>query len=237
MKSAVEAGQNVGRGAAAGWQDRPEKAEHDQQHEGDDVVRDRMEAHGDHPEELQRSAIAEVAGKAAHEISKGPGDQRAGQQQPNCPGQGAANQDGNRGRKGRQRGPEVGGKNALPIREVLFHQRTASAVQLAQSNPHHGDGLRAALPHGRDSRDHLVDRVDWRQMRDEEGQRDADEDDEDELREALQDVDAIGAHRSFPARGAAALAPGAAPEATSGLCARARAGVTYSCVGFSRTIM
>ena len=38
--------------------------------------------------------------------------------------------------------------------------------------------------------DHLLDRIDRRQMGDEEGQRDADEDDQDELGKALQHVDA-----------------------------------------------
>ena len=120
MKSAVKPGRMLVAAPPLVGRIGQEKAEHDQQHEGDDVVRDRMEAHGDHPEELQRSAVAEVAGKAAQEISKGPGNQRAGQQQPHCPGQGAADQDGNRCRKGHSEGPKPGGKNPLPIREVLF---------------------------------------------------------------------------------------------------------------------
>jgi hypothetical protein len=77
-----------------------------------------------------------------------------------------------------------------PADEVLLHQ-LPSGRTAPQRHAHPRPLWAVSLEV---SGDHLVDRIDGRQMRDEEGQRDADEDDEDELREALQDVDAIGAH-------------------------------------------
>jgi hypothetical protein len=50
--------------AAARRQHGPQVPEHDQQDEGDDVVRDRVERHHDHAGHLQREVVAVVAGQA-----------------------------------------------------------------------------------------------------------------------------------------------------------------------------
>ena len=86
----------------------------------------------------------------------------------------------------------------MPVGEVLVDEAAVHAVELAERLAHHVDRLRAGVAEGGHRGHHLLDRIDRRQMGDEEGQRDADEDDQEELGEPLQHVDAVAPHWSSP---------------------------------------
>ena len=196
------------------------------QDEGDDVVGDRVEAHRHHAEKLERPALAVIAAEPAEQIAEHPGEQRAGEKEADRPGQRAADQRRDRRRERRERRPEIKDEYAAPIDEVLFDQAAFDAVELLQGLAHHQHRLGAGVAEGGHRGDHLLDRIDRRQMRDEEGQRYADEDDQQELRQPLGDVDAVASHRAGHVwRGGAAGRP--ACQST----------VATAAAGFSLTIM
>ena len=86
----------------------------------------------------------------------------------------------------------------MPVGEVLVDEASLDAVELAERLAHHVDGLGAGVAEGGHRGHHLLDRIDRREVGDEEGERDADEDDQEELGKPLQDVDAVAPHWSFP---------------------------------------
>ena len=176
--------------AAADRQHRPEIAEHDQQHEGDDVVGDRMEAHRHDAGEPQRAAVAVVAGEAAQQVAEHPGQQ--GRDDAAAPtvhgsarpisvetGVGKADSDG----------PKSPTRDAPPEHQILLAAarppaRTARAATGASCSI--ASGL--VLPNGVAGGDRLLDRIDRRRVGDDEGDVDADEDDQRELAEPRQQV-------------------------------------------------
>ena len=181
--------------AAGDRQHRPEIAEHDQEHEGHDVIGDRMDAHRDDAGDLQELAVAVVAGKPAQQVAQHPGQKGRDRQEPDRPRQRAVDQDRDRRRERRQRGAEIADQDPLPEHRVLAPQAAAEPVELAQRLPHHLDRFRARAAEGGRGRDRLLDRIDRRRVRDDERQIDADEDDERELKEPLPRVDRVGVHR------------------------------------------
>jgi hypothetical protein len=175
-------------------QHRPDEAEDDEEHQRHDVVRHRVQPHGENAHELQPAAVLMVAGKAAEQAAEREAQERRGHEQADGPGQGAGNQARHRRRESRERGPEIGRHDATPERQVLLERRAGQAVELAQRLPHRLDRLRGgAAERGRD-RDRLLDRIDRRRMGDGIGEIDADEGDEQELPEPLRDIRQIGVH-------------------------------------------
>ena len=185
---------------AADWEDRPQRAEDDQQHEGDDVVGHGMEAHRDHAEQLEHPALAVVAGQSAEQIAQAPRNQRAGEQKPHRPGQRPSDQHRDGRWEGRKRGSEIHHEQALPIGGVLLEHRTAGTVEFTQRLAHHQHRFRAGIPEGGDMADRLLDGIDRRQMGHEEGERNSDEDDQRELTKALQHVNGVASHWLDPHR-------------------------------------
>ena len=68
-------------GAAADRKHRPKEAENDEKDEGDDVVGDRLQAHGQDAQGLEQGVLAVVAGETAEKIADRPGDQRRADEQ------------------------------------------------------------------------------------------------------------------------------------------------------------
>ena len=99
MKRGVEAARQVHLRTTADRQHRPEIAEDDQQHEGDDVVGDRMKAHRDNTGDAQQAAVAIVACEAAQQVAETPGQQRGEAKQPRRPWQGTPDQHRDRRRE------------------------------------------------------------------------------------------------------------------------------------------
>jgi hypothetical protein len=154
-----------------------------------------MDAHRDDAGDLQDPTVAIVAGQTAQQVSQHPGQKGRDHQEADGPRQRAVDQDRDRGGEGRQRGTEIADHDPLPEHRVLAPQTAAQAVELAQGLPHHFDRFRARASERGGRRDRLLDRIDRRRMRDDEGQIDADEDDERELKEPLRRVDRVGVHR------------------------------------------
>ena len=103
----IEAARQVHLCSAADRQYRPEIAEHDQQHEGYDVVRDRVEPHRNDAGQSQQAAVAVVAGKPAQQVAETPGEQCGEAQQTRGPRQRTPDQHGDRRGECRQRRPEI----------------------------------------------------------------------------------------------------------------------------------
>ena len=178
--------------AAADRQDRPEIAEHDQQQEGDDVVGDRMEGHRQDAGEAQRAVRAVVAGEAAQQVAEHPG--RAGSRSPAAPpstaarGRSASRPASGRPRaRARSRRPPRGARR----RGTARHSPPSQPVQLLQRLAHHLDRLGTGAAERVVGGDRLLDRIDRRRVRDDEGDVDADEDDQRELAETRQQVERI----------------------------------------------
>ena len=153
-----------------------------------------MKAHGHHAEKLERSALAVVAGEAAEDIAQEPGEHRAGEEQTDRPGQGTGDQRRDRRGKGGEGRTEIKHQDAAPVGEILIDEAALHSIELPQRLAHPQHGLGASVAESRHRRDHLLDRIDGRQMGDEECQRYADEDDEHELHEPLGDVERIDSH-------------------------------------------
>ena len=186
--------------AAAERQDRPQVAEDDEQQEGHDVVGDGMEGHRQDAGQAQRAALPVVAGEAAQEIAQHPGEQGRDREQRRRPGQRAADQHRDRRRKGRQRGTEIADRDAAPEGEVLLAQAALEAVELPERLAHQRDRLGTGAAVLRGGGDRLLDRIDRRCVRDDEGDVDADEHDEGELAQARQEVDQVAFHQAIAGR-------------------------------------
>ncbi len=189
-----EALRQVHRRAAADRQHRPDEPEHDQEHERDDVVGDRVDAHRHDADQLQAGALLVVAGEPAEQVAETPGDDRCRHEEARGPRQCTADQRRDGGRKGRQRGPEIGPQDAAPEVRVLLERRALQAVELAQRLPHRFDGVRSGVAEGGRGRDRLLDRIDRRRVGDHVGEVDADERHEGELRQTLAEIGEISAH-------------------------------------------
>src|SRR5215468_5289853 len=82
----------VHRDTARNWQYGPDEAEHDKQHQSDDVVGHRMEAHGEHAKRLEPAVAMVVAGQTAKQAPDHPGDERRSSEQSDRPWHGAQNE-------------------------------------------------------------------------------------------------------------------------------------------------
>ena len=175
--------------AAADRQHRPQVAEHDEQQEGHDVVGDGMEGHRQHAGEAQRAVLAVVAGEPAQQVAEHPGEQGRDHEQRHRPGQRAADQhrrpaSGRPTARGRSRRRRRGARTS-----VLLGQAAFEAIELLQRLAHQRDRLGAGAAELGGGGDRLLDRVDRRCVRDDEGDVDADEHDQGELAQAAQQVD------------------------------------------------
>ena len=181
-------------GAAGDRQHRPEKAEQDQHDEGDDVVRDRLHADGEHSERLQEPVVLEVAGQPAEQVADRPGDDHGGGEQADGPRQRPPHQPQRRRREGEQRRAHVAAHQAAPETQELTEQRLVGAVQLGERRAHRflrlgaEAGLPGQAPHG------LLHRVERRQVSDEEGRAHSQEHHQQQLPEPLQREQTICSH-------------------------------------------
>ncbi len=211
----IEAARQVHLRAAADRQHRPEVAEDDQQHEGDDVVGDRMEPHRHDAGQPQQAAVAIIAGEPAQQVAETPGEQGGEAQQPRGPRQRPPDQHRDRRRERRQRRAEIAERHALPEHQVLLQQAALQPVELAQRLAHQRDRLGAGAAERRAGGDGLLDRIDRRRVRDEEGDVDADEHHQHELAEPAQQVGRIGTHPTGAASASpscSACCPSSAPD-------------------------
>ena len=182
-------------GAAADRKDRPEEAEDDQKDEGDDVVGDRLQAHGQDAQGLEQASSCGSSRRDRRENCRRPGDQRRADEQAERPRQRLPDQRRDRRRECRQRRPEIARRHASPEGDILLPGRAFQAVEFAQRLAHHLDHLGAGLAEHGDGADRLLDRVDRREVGDEIGDVDADEDDQNELREASDEIERVSSHR------------------------------------------
>ena len=148
-KADGEALRQVHRRAAADRQHRPEEAEHDQQHEGDDVVGDRVQAHRDDAEQLQAAALLVVAGEPAEQVAERPGDHRrdrpAGPRSRAARGRSASRPESERPTARARNRPR---RMRLQKTQYCSQRRALEAVELAQRLPHHLDGVRGGVAEG-----------------------------------------------------------------------------------------
>ena len=156
-----------------------------------------MEGHRQDAGEAQRAVLPVVAGEAAQQVAQHPGEQGRDREQRRRPGQRAADQHRDRRREGRQRGTEIADRDAAPEGEVLLAQAAFEPVELLERLAHHLDRLGAGAAELRGGGDRLLDRIDRRGVRDDEGDVDADEHDQGELAQARQQVERIAGHVSF----------------------------------------
>ena len=221
--------------AAADRQHRPEIAEHDQQHEGDDVVGDRDGS----PSRGRRRAFSArlllvVAGEPAQQVAEHPGEQRSrSRAAPTVQGSARPIRVDDRRREGRQRRAEIADGDAAPEGDVLLAQacrsgRRARAATGASARSPRGWCCRTEVDGG----DRLLDRIDRRRVGDDEGEVDADEDDEQRTGRAASATIA-GIARCM--RRAAVVASGVRREPRSP--ARPARRTRAHCFGFSFTIM
>ena len=211
----------VHRRTAADREHRPQKAEHDQEQQRQDVIGNRMQPHRDHAHQLQAAAFLVVAGEPAQPVAEHPGDDGRDHQQPGGPRQRAGDQRRDRRRKRRHRRPEIGAQDPFPEHQILLQRRAFETVELAQRNAHLLDRFGRGIAERRDRRDRLLDRIDRRGMGDHIGKVDADEDHEHELHQPLGDVGEISAHE-IPRCEANFTGLDSSDEAVAGPCQRTR---------------
>src|SRR5690606_244578 len=90
-----------------------------------------------------------------------------------------------RGRKRRQRWPEIAPEHTPPKCQILLDERSLETIKLGQSLAHQFDRTRIGRPKIGHQRHGLLDRIDRRHRGDEKSQRHAQKDYEKKLEQAL----------------------------------------------------
>ena len=200
----TEAAGHVHLVAAADRQNRPEVAEHDQQHEGHDVVGDRVEGHGDDAEPPSAAGCRDSSRQGRP--SRLPSTQAirvATTSRPIVQGRAFQIRNDTGVGKAESDGPKSATRTRCQKSTYCSHSVALEAVERAQRLAQHVDRFGAGAAERGRGRDRLLDRVDRRQVGDEERDVDADEDHQHELGEPFADVGAV----------AAAWVPGCGPVA------------------------